>query len=417
MSKVSNEPIREDIRALQELADEVAPVERIDVDFTDTRIAFEAKSDAELRKAIWLFRMMNQPSLVALSSQLGLLALKLHLPFTERAIKATIFEQFCGGINLLESQATVNQLAQYKVATILDYGAEAKTTDADFDSTLHEIGRAIEFAAHNDSVPVVSAKVSGLAPFPLLEAVQRGDTLSAAQTRAFERVKERLHTLCHAARERRVGIFFDAEESWIQDTIDELVEGLMARYNQEEVIVYTTCQLYRHDRLAYLQAAHERARAGNYLLGVKIVRGAYMEKERTRAEELGYSSPIQPDRAATDRDFNAAVRYLVEHYETIGSCNASHNVASNRLQAELIHAAGIPRQHKHLNFCQLYGMSDHITFNLAAAGYNVAKYVPYGPVREVVPYLIRRAQENSSVTGDMSRELKLLVEERARRSS
>ena len=415
MSKVSNEPVRDDLPRLQALADALAPADRIDVDFTDTRIAFEAKSDAELRKAIWLFRLMNKPALVSLGSHLGLLALKLHLPFTERAIKATIFEQFCGGTTLLETQRTVDQLAHYKVATILDYGAEAKETDADFDHTLREIERAIAFAAHNDSVPVVSAKVSGLADFELLEAVQRGDTLSDAQTQSFARVQERLHALCHAAREQQVGIFFDAEESWIQNTIDELVEDLMARYNRTDVIVYTTCQLYRHDRLAYLKTAHQRALEGGYLFGVKIVRGAYMDKERARAAERGYPSPIQPDRAATDRDFDAAVRYLVEHYETIGSCNASHNVASNRLQAELIHAAGIPKQHRHLNFCQLYGMSDHITFNLAAAGYNVAKYVPYGPVREVVPYLVRRAEENSSVTGDMSRELKLLVEERARR--
>ena len=415
MSKVSNEPVRDDIRALQAMADALAPVDRVDVDFTDTRVAFEAKSDAELRKAIWLFRLMNQSALVSLGSKLGLLALKLRLPFTERAIKATIFEQFVGGTTLLETQRTVEQLAQYKVATILDYGAEAKETEADFDHTLQELLRSVEFAAHHDSVPLVTTKVSGLAPNPLLEAVQRGDTLSEADRATYARLQERLHTLCHAAREHRVGIFFDAEESWIQNTIDTLAEELMARYNQAEVIIYTTCQLYRHDRLAYLQAAHQRALAGGYFFGVKIVRGAYMDKERARAAEMGYPSPIQPSREATDRDFDAAVRYLVTHHETIGSCNASHNVASNRLQAELIHAAGIPKQHKHLNFCQLYGMSDHITFNLAAAGYNVAKYVPYGPVREVAPYLIRRAQENSSVTGDMSRELKLLVAEQARR--
>ena len=417
MSKVSNEPVRDDLRDLQRWADQVAPTDRLELDFTDTRIAFEAKSDAELGKAIWLFRLMNQPVLVDLGSKLGLLALKLHLPFTKRAIRATIFEQFCGGATLLETQRTVDQLGQYRVATILDYGAEAKETEADLDVTRQEIEKAIQFAAHNDHVPVVSAKVSGLAPNALLEAVQRGDRLDAEQTRRWTRVNERLHALCETARTARVGVFFDAEESWIQDAIDELVEGLMARYNREEVIVYTTCQLYRHDRLAYLKAAHQRALEGGYLFGVKIVRGAYMDKERERAAEGGYPSPIQPDRAATDRDFNAAVRYLVEHYETIASCNASHNVDSNRLQAELIHAAGIPKQHKHLNFCQLYGMSDHITFNLAAAGYNVAKYVPYGPVREVVPYLIRRAEENSSVTGDMSRELKLLVEERARRGA
>ncbi|MEL7222572.1 MAG: proline dehydrogenase family protein [Bacteroidota bacterium] len=373
------------------------------------------KSNEELKKSAWLFSLMNKQWLVGLGSSLGLTAIKMRLPFVESIVKHTVFDQFCGGTTLLESMPTIEALGKHKVATILDYGAEAKVTEDDFNQTMKETIRAIEFADKTAAVPVVSTKISGMARFDLLESLQRGEPFTPETRLEYKSVLKRLDAICYVAAHREVGVFFDAEESWIQDSIDHLVTVMMRRYNREKVIVYNTFQLYRHDRLQFLFDSYDLAKKGGYRLGAKLVRGAYMEKERERAQELGFPSPIQPNKAATDDAFNTAVRFCVDHYEDIASCNASHNADSARLQAELIVERGIQRDHDHLNFCQLYGMSDNLTFNLAESGFNVAKYVPYGQVREVVPYLIRRAQENSSVTGDMSREYQLVVKEMKRR--
>jgi proline dehydrogenase len=384
------------------------------IDVNNTEIAFESKSNAELRQMYWLFRMFNNPTLVSVGSKLTLWALDCRLP-VEWAIKKTIFRQFCGGDTLENAQKTIDHLGRYNTLTVLDYGAEAKSGEAEFDKTEREMLRVVEFAGKNPTVPVISCKVTGLARFELLEKLDRKETLDEAEQAEWARAAARLDRICQRAAQLRVGVFIDAEETWIQDTVDALTEFMMSQYNRERVTVYNTIQLYRHDRLAFLKVSHETARAKGYLLGAKLVRGAYMEKERARAAEMGYPSPIQPDKASTDRDYDEAVRYCVAHYREIGSCVASHNVQSNLLQAELMEKAGIPANDSHLNFSQLYGMSDNLTFNLAKAGYNVAKYVPYGPVRDVMPYLIRRAQENSSVSGDMSRELRFIVSELQRR--
>jgi proline dehydrogenase len=387
----------------------------LNIDFSNTAIAFADKDDKELKKAAWLFGMMNKHWLVGIGSKVGIAAIRLHLPFVESVVKNTIFEQFCGGTTLLECDQAITRLAQFQVSTILDYGAEAKEKEEDFNRTMNENIRAIEFATQTGHVPVVSTKITGLARFALLEAVQRGDAFTP-QTRAeYKTALKRIDAICHAAARSNVSVFFDAEESWIQDAIDHLVTMMMRRYNRSKVVVYNTFQLYRKDRLPFLIQSYNQAREGGYLLGAKLVRGAYMDKERERAERLGYASPIHPTKSATDDAFNTAVRFCVDNYEYVASCNASHNQESNLLQAKLILQRGIQRDHPHLNFCQLYGMSDNITFNLAQAGFNVAKYVPYGPVREVVPYLIRRAEENSSVTGDMSREYQLVRAEMKRR--
>jgi proline dehydrogenase len=385
------------------------------VDFSNTEIAFQHKSDEELGKTAWLFRMMNKKWLVDLTSPLGLLAVRLHLPFVKSIIKKTVFEQFVGGTTLLESQSSIDMLWNNKVQSILDYGAEAKTTEKDFNQTMNECIRAIDFAATNTSVPIVSAKVTGLARFELLEAIQKGDNLSKEMRREYRNVLKRVDAICHVATDRQVGVFFDAEESWIQGAIDHLVNMMMKRYNKERVIVYNTFQMYRTDRLQYLIDSFDRANRDGYLLGAKLVRGAYMDKERERAKDKGYISPIYPTKQAADDAYNTALRFCVDNYEQIASCNASHNQDSNLLLAELIVERNIPKNHPHLNFCQLYGMSDHITFNLAQAGYNVAKYMVYGSVSDVVPYLIRRAQENSAVSGDMSREYALVMKEVNRR--
>ena len=280
---------------------------------------------------------------------------------------------------------------------------------------MEETMRAIEFAASNTSVPVVSTKITGLVDNDILINIQSGKGQSENEKRAYEQLYERVDKICQRAAELKVGVFVDAEESWLQEPIDALVMDMMEKYNHEKVIVYNTYQMYRHDKLSQLKVDHQSAVKKGFLFGAKLVRGAYMEKERDRALELNYPSPIQPDKLSTDRDFDAGIEYCIRNYKEIASCCASHNLESNKKQAELIDELGFQIDHPHFNFCQLYGMSDHITFNIGRAGYNVAKYVPYGPIKDVIPYLIRRAQENSSVTGEMSRELALIKAEIKRR--
>ncbi len=414
--KKSGKPVNERIKALEKVIREVMEGEGTPVvDFNNTEVAFASKSEKELKKSAWLFGLMNKHWLVGIGSKLGVAAVRLHLPFVEGIVKNTIFEQFCGGTTLLESQAVIDKMAAARVLTILDYGAEAKEEEEDFNFTMNETLRAIEFAALHPSVPMVSTKITGMARFELLEAIQQEQELTEEEQQEFNNIVKRLDSICHVAAHRQVSILFDAEESWIQDTINLLVNQMMERYNRERPVVYNTFQLYRRDQLDYLRGAFETAQKKGYILGAKLVRGAYMDKERERAEREEYPSPIHPDKQATDEAFNEAIHFCVENYQQIASINASHNTYSNLLQAELIAQQDIPRDHPHLLFCQLYGMSDNLTFNLAREGFNAAKYLPYGPVKEVVPYLIRRAQENSSVTGDMSREYHLVLKEMKRR--
>ena len=386
------------------------------INFSNTEIAFKNKSDQELKKAYQLFKMMNKSWFVNLGSKLGTLAVKWNLPFSKVIVKNTIFEQFCGGTTLLNSQPTIDKLAQYNVVSLLDYGAEGKTTEEAYNRTMNENIKALEFASTNSSIPVVTTKITGLARFELLEKISAGASLSAEEEQEYSHVLKRIDAICASASKNNTSIFIDAEETWIQDAIDSITNLMMSRYNKDKVSVFNTFQMYRHDRLAFLKKSYEEANKQGYLLGAKLVRGAYMEKERARAEEMGYDSPINPTKQATDEQFNQGVRFCVDHYETIALCNATHNLESSALLASLIQDKNLPKDHPHLNFCQLYGMSDNLTFNLAAEGFNVGKYVVYGQVEEVVPYLVRRAQENSSVTGDMSRELELYSEEIKRRS-
>lgn len=414
--KSAGKPVLKNKEKLERMAQSILDhPSTIELDFNNTATAFAHKTDKELKKSAWLFGLMNHHWLVGLGAKIGVTAIRLHLPFVESVVKNTIFDQFCGGTTLLDCQKTIHTLFSNGCYTILDYGAEAKETEEDFNKTMRETLRAIEFASKNPSVPVVSAKITGLARFELLESIQSGEPFNSETRSEYRNALKRIDAICYSAEKHKVGVFFDAEESWIQLSIDHLVTLMMKRYNRERVVVYNTFQMYRVDRLQFLIDSFNLARRENYLLGAKLVRGAYMDKERERAENHGYPSPIHPDKASTDEAYNTAIRFCVDNYQYIASCNASHNADSNRLQAELIARKNIPHNHPHLNFCQLYGMSDNLTFNLARAGYNVAKYVPYGPVREVIPYLIRRAQENSTVTGDMSREHKLVIAEMKRR--
>ncbi|MBI1192828.1 MAG: proline dehydrogenase [Bacteroidetes bacterium] len=382
--------------------------------FDNTEVAFAGKSNRELRKAYWLFRVMNSHTVVDVGTHLTRIAFQIGLP-VKTLVKRTIYQQFCGGETLPETAPLVERLAQNRVSTILDYGVEAKESEAEFDQNVEEQRRAIAFANGNRQVPYVSCKVTGYASFDLLEKMHARQPLSSGEEAAVARLRQRLDQIGAAAAQSDVALYIDAEESWIQDPIDTLTEELMSRYNREKPVIFNTAQLYRHDRLAYLQQAHERAEQGGYVFAVKLVRGAYMEKERERARQLGYPSPIQPDKAATDRDYDQALQFCLEHFPRIAFCVATHNETSCMLAAQGALDRGADPHHPALHFAQLYGMSDHISFNLAKAGFNASKYVPYGPVRDVIPYLIRRAEENSSVAGQMGRELGLIRTEMKRR--
>ncbi len=384
------------------------------IDFENTEYAFAIKSDKELKKSAWLFKMMSNPTLVNMGSSATLLALKMRLPITW-AIKETIFEQFCGGTTLLKCVPTIDKMAKKGVTTMLDYGTEAKQTETDFNKTMRSIQDAIRFGQQNDTVQVVTMKLTGLMPFRLLEKLNNNEKLNAREQEIFKAGKKRVDSICHIARENDVQIYIDAEESWIQDPIDVIASEMMARYNQEKAIVFNTFQMYRHDRLEFLKEAYELAKENKFILGAKLVRGAYMSKERKRAEKMDYPSPIQPNKEATDRDYNAALKFCADNYEQISVCAATHNAESSMYLAEMIEERDIPRNHPHFTFCQLYGMSDNLTFNLSKAGFTASKYLVYGPVKDVVPYLIRRAQENTSVTGDVGRELQFLQKELKRR--
>lgn len=385
------------------------------LDFNNTEIAFSVKTDAELKKASWLFKLMSHPTLTKILSFVGIWTTKLRFPISTKIIKNTIYEQFCGGVNLLDSQKTIDKLESRNVLSVLDYGVEGKENEHDFDATMNEFLRAIEFASINDSIPVISAKITGLARLGLLEKISAGKELTQAEKNEYEAIVKRVDAICHKAMSKKVAIFIDAEESWIQQAIDDLVDKMMERYNQNRVSVYNTFQMYRTDRLDYLKKSVARSQEKNYFYGAKLVRGAYMEKERKRAIDKKYPSPIHATKEETDNHYNEALKYCLAQYEKISVCNATHNQASCRLMADIVDSMKVAKNHPHLNFCQLYGMSDNLTFNLAASGYNAAKYLPYGPVKDVIPYLVRRAEENSSISGDITREYGMILSELKRR--
>ena len=388
--------------------------------FNDTAQAFQHLTDGELRRAVALFSLIGKPWLVNVGGAFANVALALRIPLGW-AVRPTVYAHFCGGESIDDSEETMAKLAAHNVRTILDYSAEGQTAEADLDATCSEVLATIHAADGDARHAFAVFKVSGLSSNALLEkvgnALAGGAALSRDDEAAWERVQRRVRTLCEATAAAGGRILIDAEESWIQDAIDALAEDMMSDYNREQVVVYTTAQMYRHDRLAYLKDMAERAEEGGYACGVKLVRGAYMEKERERAEKRGYPSPIQPDKASTDRDFDDAVVWVLDRLEQVHLVAGSHNEASNLRLCKLMAERGLAPGDARVAFAQLLGMSDPITFNLSAHGYNVAKYVPYGPIREAIPYLIRRAQENTSVAGQTSRELELLKREQSRRNS
>jgi proline dehydrogenase len=386
------------------------------LDFQDTATAFADKSTSELKEKYRIFRAMNSSTLVGIGTKLTNFALSIGLPISG-IIKHTVFEQFCGGETIEECQKTIEKLGRSKIGTILDYSVEGKSEEEDFELTKDEILKTIKRANDDPHIPFAVFKVTGIAPLGTLEKVSGEKELSEKGKWKWERIQTRVEDICAYAHSLDQPVFIDAEETWIQNAIDDMAERMMKKYNTEKPIVYTTIQLYRADGLAFLKRSHEKAVEEGYVYAVKLVRGAYMEKERDRAAEMGYPSPIQPDKAATDRDYDAALEYCMENVDTMAFVAGTHNEASSRLLATLVEAKGIGRNHPNVNFSQLYGMSDNLSYVLAKHGYNVSKYVPYGPVRNAVPYLSRRAEENTSVRGMMSRELELISRELERRSS
>lgn len=384
------------------------------INFDNTEIAFRHKSNTELNKGYWLFKMISSNFLTNVGPPIANFLLNIGFPI-KWAIKATIFEHFCGGETIEECEHTIAQLHAGKVGTILDYSVEGEEEEHVFDFTCDEIIRTILRADGDNRIPITVFKVTGIGRFALLEKLDAKQELTSIEVEEYERVKIRCEKICKTAFEKQVPVMIDAEETWIQDTIDGLALEMMIKFNKEKLIVYNTYQMYRHDKLADLQADYLIAKETGFILGVKMVRGAYMEKERKRAEEMGYPSPIQPDKAASDKDYDESLRFCIKNIDQIGIVCGTHNEESSRLLTTLIDENSIPHDHPHVYFAQLLGMSDNLSFNLSDAGYNVAKYVPYGPIKAVMPYLFRRAQENTSVAGQTGRELGLIAKEKQRR--
>lgn len=383
------------------------------VSFDNTENAFKAKTNSELNRSYWLFKLIGNPLLVKMGANFGPLALNVGF---KGLIKNTIFKQFVGGETIHDCSVTIGQLGKYNIGTILDYSVEGKESEEDFDHCLEETLDTIKKAKNDKHIPFCVFKVTGLARFDLLQKVSAKTALTDTEKQEWQRVKGRVAKICSSAYESNQAIFIDAEESWIQPAIDDLANENMALYNKNMAIVYNTYQFYRHDRLAYLTESITHGKSNGYHIGAKLVRGAYMEKERKRANEMNYPSPIQPTKEASDRDYNAALKLCVDNIDVIGLCAGTHNEKSSLYLVELMQQKNVQPADKRIYFSQLFGMSDHISYNLSLNSYNVAKYVPYGPVKEVLPYLIRRAQENTSVKGQTGRELNLIMKEKKRRS-
>ena len=384
------------------------------ITFDNTEIAFSDKSKWDLRRMHFLFSTMNYPFIASMGIWLTLVAIKLRLP-VKGMIKKTIFNQFCGGESLKDSKETIAKLSQSNIKSILDYSAEGEDSDAGFEANKLELLSALDFAKGSDDIPTGVMKLSALIKNELLEKVQKGDELSELEKGNYEHFKSMVEEICQKAYDTNKYLFIDAEESWIQDAIDDLTYDMMRKFNKERVCIFNTYQLYRVDSLENLKNAHEELKKEGVLLGAKLVRGAYMEKERERAEEMGYPDPIQPNKSASDKAYDEAIKFCIENLETMAICAGTHNEASSAYLYELMEKHGIAKNDPRVYFAQLFGMSDNISYQLADKQYNIAKYLPYGALEKVMPYLIRRANENTSMSGQSSREFSLVKKEMKRR--
>ena len=384
--------------------------------FDNTQIAFSLKNTNELNRAYFLFKMISNPALVKMGTFLTNVALNLHLP-VKGLIRATVFDHFCGGENEDDCLKVVDKMFVKNVASVLDYSVEGKEEEAQFDAALEMILKTIQFAEEKEAIPFAVFKPTGFGRLDLYEKVGLKIALSNDESAEWNRVEARFDTVCKAAFDKNVCLLIDGEESWMQDAADALVEQMMRKYNKNKALIFNTLQMYRWDRLDYLKNLHARSIASGFHIGMKVVRGAYMEKEQKRADELGYKNPICIDKQATDKNYNDALHYMVKHIDTMAIYAGTHNEQSAYLLMELMQNNGISKNDNRIWFGQLYGMSDNMSYNLAANDFKVSKYLPFGPVRDVMPYLIRRANENTSVAGQTNRELNLIAVERNRRKS
>ncbi|WP_273566714.1 proline dehydrogenase family protein [Maribacter halichondriae] len=382
--------------------------------FENTATAFALKTDSELERAYFLFKMIANEPLVRMGTAVTNFAIKAHLP-VEGLIRATVFDHFCGGVNEMDCMPVVDKMWEKGVCSVLDYSVEGKDSEDPLDDALNMILKVLDFVKEKEAIPFAVFKPTGYGRFELFKKIGAGIKLTSSGQLEWNRVVARFDKTCKKAHDLDVSLLIDAEESWMQDAADQLVEDMMRKYNKNKAVVFNTLQMYRWDRLDYLKKLHQRAKEDGFKIGIKVVRGAYMEKENERAEEKGYRTPICATKKETDENFDTAVAYMVEHLDIISLFNGTHNESSCYSLMKLMKDYGISNEDPRIWFGQLFGMSDHISFNLAAKGYNVAKYLPFGPVRDVMPYLIRRAEENTSVAGQTSRELSLLKKERKRR--
>ncbi len=386
------------------------------VNFDNTEIAFGYKTNAELNWAYTLFSAIGNNALVKIGGGLATFALKIKFP-VGWAVRPTIYRQFVGGETIDKCLPTVRMLEKYNVKAILDYSVEGGNSEEAMDAAFKETMRTVENAAKEKNIPFAVFKPTAFGSEKAMEKASKGEKLDDEDQKQIDSFRQRVELLCKRAHDLNIPILIDAEHSYYQVFIDNFIREMMVKYNQEKAIVFNTLQMYRHDRLAFLKAEYQKAAAGNYYFGAKFVRGAYIESERERAQRLGYKDPIQPTKEATDNDYNAALEFCIEHIDRFAIFNGTHNEYSSAYLAELMDKKGIAHNDERIYFSQLFGMSDHISFNLAKEGYNVAKYLPYGPVKHVLPYLMRRVEENTSVSGQTSRELNLLQKERNRRKS
>lgn len=382
--------------------------------FDNTEIAFKLKSDSELERAYFLFKMISKEPLVRIGTAVTKFALNVNLP-VEGLIRSTVFDHFCGGVSEDDCMPVADNLFKAEVHSVLDYSVEGKEEEAQFDATMEKVIELTYFAEKKPAMPFSVFKPTGFGRFEIWQRLTEKKTLTAEEQAEWQRIVDRYDKVCRIAHDCDVVLLIDAEESWMQDSADDLCEAMMEKYNKEKPIVFNTLQCYRWDRLDYLKEQHQRAKEKGYKLGFKVVRGAYMEKENERAEENGYKTPICENKEATDANFDQVMQYILDHLDDISLFLGTHNEASSYLAMEVMDTKNLSKNDPRVWFGQLYGMSDHISYNLAEAGYNVAKYIPFGPVKDVMPYLIRRAEENTSVAGQTSRELSLLKKEKERR--
>ena len=382
--------------------------------FNNLKVAFSDKSDRDLNRAYLLFKTISNPLISKILTFILKLALLLRLPIN-KIIKNTIYKQFCGGTNLEDSQKTINKLWKFQIGSILDFSAEGKESENDFNNVMNETIASIHKAINEDNIPFSVFKPTGLARFALLEKISANKKLTLDEENEKKQFELRIETICKKSHNSKVALFIDAEESWIQNAIDDVAIKMMKKYNTKKVWIYNTLQLYRHDRLAYLKELITIAKKNNFLIGIKLVRGAYHKKEIQRAKEKNYSIPVHLEKDKTDKDYNQAINLCVQNIDVISFCAGTHNEKSSALLINLLNKYKISKNDKRIYFSQLLGMSDHISYNAAKNGFNVAKYVPYGPIKDLIPYLIRRAEENKSISGQMNRELKNIISEKNRR--